>query len=455
MKRLLGCFVLLFSFFLQTGICSLPVHAQSPPRDLAQIQSHVQNQAKRFDGKLLYQDAFEHVRDNHLALLPQNARDKWVKFWEHRYSDTWLRKPGNADLAVARMLESLKHKHDHYFSSSQWQTQVDEFNGYQVGIGAIFEVVSKTTGSGMTDRYTLNVERQLIVSEQPEPDSPAAKAGLQKGDVILFVQGNSVAGQVAQEVIDTINGSVKGTRVRLTVRRGDAVHKLRIIRDLTISKTVRFVRVNSDVAYIKQLDFSSDLVESEMRTALAEASKYKTLILDLRGNPGGRLEAALSIFAMTNESGTALVTRERVGDKRIETAYIFTPGEIQTVKTENGVVIESTIEPRTGDLLQALSTNTKVILLIDDESASASEIVSGAFKANNRGILIGVKTYGKDVGQSVYEILFGRGISVTSFEFLPGGVSMNRQGIDPTIVVKQRGIGDAQFERALQESLKP
>lgn len=455
MKRLLGCFVLLFSFFLQAGICSLTVNAQSSLRDLAQIQSHVQNQAKRFDGKLLYQDAFEHVRDNHLALLPQNARDKWVKFWEHRYSDTWLRKPGNADLAVARMLESLKHKHDNYHSSSQWQTQVDEFNGYQIGIGAVFEVVNKTTGGGMTDRYTLNLDRQLVVKEQPEPDSPAAKAGLQKDDVVLFVQGNSVKGKIAQEVIDTINGSVKGTRVRLTIRRGDAVRQLRIIRDSTISKTVRFTRVDSDVAYIKLLDFGSELIESEMRAALTEASKYKTLIFDLRGNPGGRLEAALSILAMTHESGTALVTRERIGDKRIETTYIFTPGEIQTIKTENGVVTESAIEPRSGDLLQVLSSKTKVILLIDEESASASEIVSGAFKANNRGILIGVKTYGKDVGQSVFEIAFGRGISITSFEFLPGGVSMNRQGIDPTIVVKQRGKGDAQFERALKEALMP
>jgi carboxyl-terminal processing protease len=446
MKRLLGCFVLLFSLFLATGFYSPPVHAQT------QVQSQA---TQRFDGKLLYQDAFEHVRDNHLALLTQSARDKWVKTWQHRYSDKWLRTPGNADIAIVRMLESLKHKHDNYFTLSQWQTQVDESHGLLVGIGAIFEVKNKTTGGGMTNRYTLSVERQLVVAEDPTLGSPAANAGLQKGDIVLFVQGNPVRGQVAQDVIDTINGSVKGSRVRLTIKRQDAVKQLRLTRDLIITPTVKFLEVNSSTAYIKQLDFNSDLVESEMRAALTKASKYKTLILDLRGNLGGRLEAALSVFAQTHESGTALVMRERMIDKLVETTYKFTPTEFHTIVSENGVVTETNIVARADESLLALNPSTKIFLLIDDESASASEIFAGAYKVSNRGVIIGIKSYGKDVGQSVFGIKFGRGISITSFEFLPGGVSMNRQGIDPHIVVMQRGNSDKQFERAMEEAIKP
>jgi carboxyl-terminal processing protease len=445
MKRLLGCFVLLFSLFLVTGFHSSPVHAQT------QVQSQA---TQRFDGKLLYKDAFEHVRDNHLALLTTSAREKWIKTWENRYSDKWLRKSGNADLAIVRMLESLKHKHDNYFTSSQWQTQVDESHGFLVGIGAIFEVTNKTTGGGMTNRYTLSVERQLAVAEDPNPGSPAAKAGLLKGDIVLFVQGNPVRGQVAQDVIDTINGSVKNSTVRLTIKRQDGVKQIRLTRDLIITPTIKFLEVNSDVAYIKQLDFSSDLLESEMRAALTKASNYKTLILDLRGNPGGRLEAALSIFAQTHESGTAVVMRERMFDKLVETTFKFTPTEFHTIVSENGVVTETNIVARADEFLLALNPSTKVFLLIDDESASASEIVAGAYKMSNRGVVIGIKSYGKDVGQSVFGIQFGRGISVTSFEFLPGGASMNRQGIDPHIVVNQRGNGDKQFERALEEAIK-
>lgn len=446
MKRLLGCFVLLFSLFLATGFYSLPVHAQT------QVHSQA---TQRFDGKLLYKDAFEHVRDNHLALLTTSAREKWIKTWEHRYSDKWLRKSGNADLAIVRMLESLKHKHDNYFTSSQWQTQVDESHGFLVGIGAIFEVTSKTTGGGMTNRYTLSVERQLAVAEDPNPGSPAAKAGLLKGDIVLFVQGISVRGQVAQDVIDTINGSVKNSTVRLTIKRQDAVKQIRLTRNLIITPTIKFLEVNSDVAYIKQLDFSSDLLESEMRAALTKASNYKTLILDLRGNPGGRLEAALSIFAQTHETGTAVVIRERIGEKLVETTFKFTPTEFHTIVSENGVVTESNIVARADEFLLALNPSTKVFLLIDDESASASEIVAGAYKVSNRGVVIGIKSYGKDVGQSVFGIQFGRGISITSFEFLPGGASMNRKGVDPHIVVNQRGNGDKQFERALEEAIKP
>lgn len=446
MKRLLGCFVLLFSLFLATGFDSPPVHAQT------QVQSQT---TQRFDGKLLYQDAFEHVRDNHLALLTVSARDKWVKTWEHRYSNKWLRTPGNADIAIVRMLESLKHQHDNYFTLLQWQTQVDESQGILVGIGAIFEVQNKTTGSGMTNRYTLSVERQLVVVEDPISGTPAANSGLQKGDIVLFVQGNSVRGKVAQDVIDTINGSVKGSRVRLTIKRQDSVKQIRLTRDSIITPTVKFLEVNSSTAYIKQLDFNSDLVESEMRAALTKASNYKTLILDLRGNPGGRLEAALSIFAQTHESGTALVMRERMFDKLVETTYKFTPTEFHTIVSENGVVTKTSIMARADEFLLALNPNTKIFLLIDDESASASEIFAGACKVSNRGVVIGVKSYGKDVGQSVFGIKFGRGISITSFEFLPGGVSMNRQGIDPHIVVNQRGNGDKQFERAIEEAIRP
>lgn len=447
MKRLLGCFVLLFSLFLATGFYSPSAHAQS------QIQSQA---TQRFDGKLLYQDAFEHVRDNHLALLTQSARDKWVKTWQHRYSDKWLRTPGNADLAIVRMLGSLKHKHDNYFTLSQWQTQVDESHGLLVGIGAIFEVIdSSTNGGGMTNRYALSVNRHLVVAQDPTLGSPAANAGLQKGDIVLFVQGNSVRGQVAQDVIDTINGSVKGTRVRLTIKRQDSVKQIRLTRDLIVTPTVKFLEVNSGTAYIKQLDFNSDLVESEMRAALTKASNYKTLILDLRGNPGGRLEAALSVFAQTHESGTALVMRERVLDKLVETTYKFTPTEFHTIVSENGVVTKTNIVARADEFLLALNPSTKIFLLIDDESASASEIFAGAFKVSNRGVIIGITSYGKDVGQSVFGIRFGRGISITSFEFLPGGVSMNRQGIDPHIVVNQRGNGDKQFERAMEEAIKP
>lgn len=452
MKRLLGCFLLLLSFFLATEVSTSTAHAQSPPRVSSQVQTQT---TQRFDGKLLYQSAFEHIRDNHLALLSPSARKKWVKFWEHRYDDKWLKKPGNADLAIVRMLESLEHKHDNYFTRSQWQTQIEESQGLLVGIGAVFEVKNKTTGGGMTNRYKLSVEHQLIVASDPMPASPATKAGLKKGDIILFVQGKSVRGQVAQDVIDTINGSVKGTKVRLTVKRDDTVHQLLLTRELVVTPVVKFLEVNQDVAYIKQLDFMSDLVETEMRQALVQANNYKTLILDLRGNPGGRLEAALSIFAQIHESGTALVTRERNADKQVETTFKFTPTEFHTITSIDGVVTNTEVVARTDDSLIALNTSVKLILLVDDESASASEILAGASKVNNRAVLIGVKSYGKDVGQSVYEILFSRGISITSFEFLPGGISMNRQGIDPHIVVQQRGVGDKQFERAMEEASKP
>lgn len=460
MKRLIGCFVSVFlSVLLSVNVLVSPTVANTvEPKTHTVTSKIVRYSAQavvKYDGRLLYKTAFEYVRDNHLGLLKPSARAKWEKTWENRFSGTWLSKAGHADRAIVQMLESLGFQHDNYLPPTDWTAQQNEFQGLLVGIGASFHVLDKNTGSALTNSYTLGVTRLLVVTEAPTPGSPAEIAGLQKDDIVLFVQGQRVDGNSGKSVISQINGETVNTSVRLTVKRGNQVLSFTMKRALISTPTVTFLEVNKRVAYIRQSDFESEQLEEQMRVALTKASGYDALIYDLRGNLGGRLEAAIAIFAQMNESGTVVVMRERSDNKLTETTSRVTPTETTTVTTEDGVVTNTNVVARVNETLLALAPRVKVIVLIDGDSASASEIITGSFKANKRAIIIGVKSYGKDVGQNVYELPFNRGISVTSFEFLPGGVSMNRKGIDPDIVVTQRGSGDRQFEKALEEALKP
>lgn len=458
MKRLLGRFVSVFlSVLLSANFLISPAFAKraSQPTLVSKVVRYDAQAVARYDGSLLYKTAFENIRDNHLGLLTPSARAKWVKTWENRFGGNWLQKSGNADRAISQMLESLRFQHDNYFPPADWTTQQNDSQGLSVGIGARFHVLDKNTGSALTYTYTLGVKRHLVVTEAPSAGSPAAIAGLQKDDVVLFVQGQPVDGKSAQTVINQINGESANTNLRLTVKRGNQVHSFSMKRALVSTPAVTFLEVNKNVAYIRLPSFESEHLENEMAAALAQANKYGSLIFDLRGNPGGRLEAAIALFAQMNETGTAVVMKERSDNKLTETTYRFTATEVTSEVIENGVVTNSLTVARMNETLLVLHPSVKVYVLIDGDSASASEIIAGAFKANKRATIIGVKSYGKDVGQTVYELPFNRGISVTSFEFLPGGVSMNRKGIDPDIVVSSRGSGDRQFEKALEEALKP
>ncbi len=453
MKRLVRRFVpAIVSFFVAVNMLFSP--AVSAPVVMKTVKMFTPA-SQQYDGKLLYQQAFENIRDNHLGLLSPSARQKWVKAWENRFHANWLQRSGNADRAIAQMLESMKFQHDNYFPPADWAKQLSSSQGLTVGLGARFQVLNKTTSGGLTALYTLSLNRNLVVADKPVPGSPAEIAGLAQGDIVLFVNGQKVDGKVAQDVIDQINGSNANTSVRLTVKRGSQSLSFTMKRAVVSHATVTFMEVNKRVAYIHQPDFESELIESEMKAALAQATNYDAVIYDLRKNPGGRMEAAIEIFAQMSETGTALVVRERSSSQILEQTYKVTSTEFSNVITADGKAVTTEILARANTSLLALKPQVKLIVLIDEESASASEIMAGALKANKRAIIIGVKSFGKDVGQSVYELSFNRGISVTSFEFLPGGVSMNRTGINPDIVVVQKGPGDRQFERAVQEALKP
>ncbi len=248
----------------------------------------------------------------------------------------------------------------------------------------------------------------MVVS--PIKGSPAEKAGVKPNDIILSVDGKSVEGLSSSEAVLKIRGE-KGTKVDLSISRAGESEpiKLTIKRDTIPIETVYAEMLDDGVAKIQVTSFSEHTVQ-ELKTALEEMSKkdMKGLVLDLRGNPGGLLDQAIEMASLFVPNGkVVLQVEDRSGKKEV-------------FKSEND-----------GEL------KIPVVVLIDDGSASASEIVAAAVSESADIPLIGVKSFGKGTVQTAQDFEDGSNFKYTAAKWLtPEGNWIHKKGIKPDITVK-------------------
>jgi carboxyl-terminal processing protease len=270
----------------------------------------------------------------------------------------------------------------------------------------------------------------------PIDGSPAFRAGVLAGDIILKVNGESIEGLRIPEVIKKIAGPL-GTEVRLTVRHvtGDEV-ELSMTREEVVMPTIKgfarkqdgawdwYVSDDPKIAYIRITQFTSDTAE-KLREAITPLLKdgMKGLILDLRFNPGGRLEEAVQMVDMFIDKGVIVSTKGRARPENVVTASA-------------------------GDTLPKFP----MIVLINEHSASASEIVAGSLKDNSRALVIGTRSYGKGSVQEVIPMEGGGELKLTvAYYYLPSGKLVHRRkdstdwGVNPQISVPM----DTQAEIAM------
>jgi carboxyl-terminal processing protease len=248
----------------------------------------------------------------------------------------------------------------------------------------------------------------MVVS--PIKGSPAEKAGVKPNDIITSVDGESIEGLSSTEAVLKIRGE-KGTKVDLTIsREGEAKPvSITIVRDTIPVETVYSEMLDDGIAKIAVTSFSEHTVD-ELNTALDEMSKkdMKGLILDLRGNPGGLLPEAIKMASIFVPKGEiVLQIEDRNGNKEIH-------------KSEND-----------GEF------TLPVVVLIDDGSASASEIVAAAVSESANIPLIGVKSFGKGTVQNAQDFKDGSNFKFTSYKWLtPEGNWIHKKGIKPDIEIK-------------------
>lgn len=315
--------------------------------------------------------------------------------------------------AIAGMTEAIGDPYTVFFPPKENELFESEIKGRFEGIGA--EI-------GMRDN--------ILTIISPLKGSPAAAAGLLAGDKILKIDDKTTNDIPVDEAVTFIRGE-KGTQVALTVLRKDEEEPrvIKITRDVIRLPIIEMDRVDGDIFIIKLYNFSEN-APLEFRRALSEFARSGStrLILDLRNNPGGYLEGAIDIASWFFESGT-VVAREQFGDGQ-EIVY--------RSKGYNALL------------------NTKVVVLVNEGSASASEILAGALRDQRNIKLIGIKTFGKGSVQELTPLTDKTSLKVTIARWLtPSGTSLSENGLDPDykVELKREDIEqekDPQLDKALE-----
>lgn len=298
-----------------------------------------------------------------------------------------------AYVAIREALQTLGDPYTRFLDPKQYEALTSQTSGEVSGIGIRMEMNEKT--------------KRLTVVEAIE-NSPALKAGIKAGDEILAINGKPTQQMKVDDASKLIRGKA-GTVLTLRLgRTGKSAFDLKLTRATIEVPTVRYTlkqEGNRRVGYIRLREFSSHAAE-QMRRAIRDLNRQQVnaYVLDLRGNPGGLLQSSIEIARMWLDNGGIVRTVDRMGGT------------------------EDTKANRTA------LTNLPLAVLVDGNSASASEILTGALKDNKRAVVVGGQTFGKALVQSVHELTDGSGLAVTiAHYYTPEGTDINHKGITPDI----------------------
>src|SRR5262250_1181777 len=263
----------------------------------------------------------------------------------------------------------------------------------------------------------VTMEDGLVKVVAPIDDTPAAKAGVMANDIITQLDDQAVQGLTIDQAVDKMRGPVN-TKIKLTITRkgADKPIEVTIVRDIIRVKSVRWHPEGGDVGYIRVTQFNEQTTDG-LKQAINDlnaqlgADKIKGYVLDLRNNPGGLLDQAISVSDTFLEKGEIVSTRGR------------NPEETQRFNARHGVMIKG----------------KPLIVLINGGSASASEIVAGALQDQKRATLIGTRSFGKGSVQTIIPLGGGNGALrlTTARYYTPSGRSIQATGITPDIEVLQ------------------
>lgn len=323
--------------------------------------------------------------------------------------------------AIKGMVASMDDQYTFFLTPEENDQSKNDLEGKFEGIGA-----------------QLGLKDGRIIIVAPLKNSPAEKSGVRAGDFITKVDDKSTQKWTLPEAVSHIRGE-KGTKVKLTLERNEKEFDVSIVREQIIVSSVELEFMDG-IAHLKVNQFGENTNSEWDKAVIQVTSKFtnneiKGLVLDLRDNPGGYLESSVYLASEFLEKGKLVVKQE------------------STVAPSREYFAQ-----RTGKLV-----GIPVVVLINKGSASASEILAGSLRDNNKTLLIGEKSFGKGSVQEAVDLSGGAGLHVTVAKWiLPGGDWINGKGIEPKITVENEikegntltDETDAQLQKAIQEVSK-
>ena len=311
------------------------------------------------------------------------------------------------------LVSGLEDPYSVYYDEEETKSMMESNEGEYCGIGAVL---------------TRNMDTGIITLVQIYDDSPAMEAGLEADDILYKVEDKEVTGEDLTEVVSHIKGE-KGTEVQLTVLRGDDNKEVTVtaVRNTVQVQTVKHEMKNDGIGYLAVSEF--DLVTYEQyKEALADLENQgmKGLVVDLRNNHGGNLETVCDILDLMLPEGLIVYTEDKEGNR-----------DEKKSDEENQFCLP-------------------MVVLMNGNSASASEIYAGAIQDYGTGKIVGTQSYGKGVVQQIFMLKDGTSVKLTIAEyFTPKGRNINGKGISPDVEVEyerneENPDADNQLDKAME-----
>ncbi|NBD16077.1 MAG: PDZ domain-containing protein [Cyanobacteria bacterium] len=340
--------------------------------------------------KTLVDEVWQIVNRNYVD--PDFNHDDWEATREELLERNYTSKE-EAYRAIRQALNKLNDPYTRFLDPEEYESLTTQTSGELSGVGL---------------RLEINEQSQSLTVVEPIANSPAAAAGIQAGDEIVAINGQPTSLLSLEQASELIRGE-SGTEVKLQLSRaGKGLFALTLTRaQIELPRVTYELRDTNQtrIGYIKVTEFSSHAAE-QMREAILDLKEQnaEAYVLDLRNNPGGLLYASIEMARMWLEQGAIVSTVDRGGGDR----------DFQANSTQ--------------------LTDRPLAVLVNGNSASASEILAGALKDNKRAVIVGSKTYGKGTVQSVSALSDGSGLAVTVARYYPpSGTDINQTGIQPDI----------------------
>jgi carboxyl-terminal processing protease len=309
-------------------------------------------------------------------------------------------------------------------------TSLDPHSGY-MNEKAFKEMQVQTRGEFGGLGIEVTMDNGLVKVVSPIDDTPAAKAGLMPGDYISYINDEAVMGLTLAEAVEKMRGPVD-SKVKLTILRETKDEPLEVMLTRAVIK-IRSAKARAegeDIVYLRITSFTeqtTDLMRDEFKRAQKEVKQLRGVVLDLRNNPGGLLEQAVSISDAFLKQGEVVSTRER------------DPNKTRRYPAHSGD--------------ELIDENVPIVVIVNNGSASAAEIVSGALQDHKRAIILGTKTFGKGSVQTVIPLPEHGAMRLTTARYYtPSGHSIQAKGIEPDIIVEPAKIEPLKSDKFRMEA---